>query len=374
LITNKKDIEFHIERIYGKLDTLENTEKDFYQEYIDAKPGLPKANLGPQIIYSTTTTGKTFITNGYSDVVDGEMIVYSWLVSKGDIPKATSEAQFLKDVQNSGKIFYDTYGKDTKAIEEMIALFKDYKNNGYTVLTANWFMRRQSDKYYISKNKNAIFGEFVKRDETITTAQAQSDAQKVLDDEAKDIRSYTEIKNDNTLFNILFPKKETMNDIYTRWIIETESASEDELKDLVEMIKGDESLSSLQMKTLLDLINDKRGEYTNVDFENVVKGDMLYLIDNQLVTVEETSEEYITVKVINTILTINKDDFDEKVKSRHVIGYVEPAEKIVPPENDNEFKEQTKNNDKGTDGLTDFLDNLDTEKDPFDDIDPNDCG
>lgn len=357
----------------AELDALGTTEQDFYQVYIDNKSALPKANLGAQIIYSTTTTGKTFITNSYSDVVDGEMIVYNWLVSKGNIPKATSEAQFLKDVQNSGKIFYEKYSKNQNAIEEMIALFKSYKNNGYTVLTANWFMRRQSDKYYISKNKNAIVNEFVNRDETIILAQAQLDAQKVLDDEAKDIRVFTEIKTNETLFDILFPKKEVLVDVYTNFIKQIESANEKKLYSVENQITNDNDLSSIQIKILLKLINDKRGEYTNVDFDDVANGDMLYLIDNQLVTVEETSEDYITVKVEDKLLTIIKKDFDDKVKSRHVIGYIEPTEKIVPPENNEDFKNQTKANDKGTDGLTDFLDNLDTEKDPFNDIDPNDC-
>jgi hypothetical protein len=358
----------------AEIDALqEKPEEDFYQDYIANKEDLPKANLGPQIIYSTTTTGKTFITNSYSDVVDGEMIVYNWLVSKGDISKAKSETQFLKDVQNSGKVFYEKYGNNKEAIEEMIALFKTYKNNGYTVLTANWFMRKQSDKYYISKNKDAIVEEFVKRDEKITLAQAQSDAQKVLEDEAKDIRNFTEIKTNETLFNILFAKKETMNDIYTRWIIETESAVEEELNQLVDLIKTDESLSSLQISTLLNSINIKRGEYTKVEFDDVKTGDMLYLIDNELVTVEETKPEYITVKTNNEVKTINKAEFDAEVKSKHVMGYVEPTEKIILPENDEEYKKQTKDNDKGTDGLTDFINNPDTKKDPFNDIDPNDC-
>lgn len=372
--TSSKDIAA-LEKLKTQLAALqENTQQDFYKDYTDNKEGLPKANLGPQIIYSTTTTGKTFITNLYSNVVDGEMIVYNWLVSKGDISKAKSKTQFLKDVQNSGKVFYEKYGNNNEAIEEMIALFKTYKNNEYTVLTANWFMRKQSDKYYISKNKDAIVAEFVKRDEKITPAQAQSDAQKVLEDEAKDIRKFTEIKTNETLFDILFPKKETMNDIYTRWIIETENAEEDELNELVDLIKTDESLSSLQINTLLNSINIKRGEYTKVEFNDVKTGDMLYLIDNELVTVEETKSKYITVKTNDAVKTITKTEFDTKVKSKHVIGYVEPNEKIVPPENDEEYKKQNKDNDKGIEGLTDFLDDPDTEKNPFDNIDPkNDC-
>lgn len=379
----------------------ESTSKGFIADYEQTKREKPALDIEPGIIYSTASTGKTSLSEKYSNVIDADFILYKYLVDKGVLKPAKTEEQFRKEMQAAGDVFFKWYDSKRqksledakKLVEDAIRTMKSYKDSGYTVLTSNWFMTYQADKAYLLMDKSRtsdeddasfqrVAEEFIKRG-AVDMETAMQKAKNVMQEERKDFK--------NRAFTIIKPN-EFIGDYILKGPIDPTDTfiSKVMLADVDDIETIEEELAKLPQETLDKIDTDKIAEEIKArkqvlsksfKYDDLKEGDMLIDSNGDIVMIELKLGSSMVVQKINdpehSVYPIKEEELENKIKARYIPGVKGEALAVEKPENEQEFKNNTINNSQNV-SKTDDINAINgangtNKKITFDGIKPNDC-
>lgn len=283
--------------IYGKtdaeLDALEGKKEEKpkgklspMQQYIADKDSKPTSGLKPQIIYSTSTTGKTTLANKYNDIQDADFLLYQYMVGKGIVKEDTDPITFESSIQRAGKDFYNYItalksrsGEDAanKVVSEAITILQDSVKDGNVVLTSNYWMLNQDMERFVSKDVEKIAEKLMARDPMITKDAAEEAAKNMVERESKSFkgRRATEIPSGKTIEEMLFPSEKA--GFQEKTMKKIENADIDTIKEIEDSLNNltREELLEANLKELNQAINERKLILLRkFDFDSIQEGDM----------------------------------------------------------------------------------------------------
>lgn len=313
------------------------------QQYKADKESKPKSGLAPQIIYSTSTTGKTALANKYNDIEDGDFLLYEYLVDQGIVKEETDPNMLDSTIQRAGRDFYNylTALKSSKGVEaankvvsEVISKLQDAAKDG-VVLTSNYWMLNQDMARFVSKDVEKIAEKLMARDPLMTKEAAEEAANKLVERETQSFkgRRVTEIPSGKTLEDMLFPSEKA--GFQEKTMKKIENAELNTLKEI------ENSLSNLSREELLEAnfpelrkaINDRKLILLRkFDYDSIEEGDMFLDPQGDLIEIVMKGKTMLGGKYVEDemgkSISINRDNMDKILAYR----YIEDVQIEIPEE------------------------------------------
>jgi hypothetical protein len=313
------------------------------QQYKADKESKPNSGLAPQIIYSTSTTGKTALANKYNDIEDGDFLLYEYLVDQGIVKEETDPNMLDSTIQRAGRDFYNyltalksSKGEEAanKVVSEVISKLQDAAKDG-VVLTSNYWMLNQDMARFVSKDVEKIAEKLMARDPLMTKEAAEEAANKLVERETQSFkgRRVTEIPSGKTLEEMLFPSEKA--GFQEKTMKKIENAELNTLKEI------ENSLSNLSREELLEVnfpelrkaINDRKLILLRkFDYDSIEEGDMFLDPQGDLIEIVMKGKTMLGGKYVEDemgkSISINRDNMDKILAYR----YIEDVQIEIPEE------------------------------------------
>lgn len=306
------------------------------QQYIADKESKPTSGLKPQIIYSTSTTGKTTLANKYSDIQDADFLLYQYMVGKGIVKEDTDPITFESSIQRAGKDFYNYItalksrsGEDAanKVISEAITILQDSVKDGNVVLTSNYWMLNQDMQRFVSKDVEKIAEKLMARDPMITKDAAEEAAKNMVERESKSFkgRRATEIPSGKTIEEMLFPSEKA--GFQEKTMKKIENADIDTIKEIEDSLNNltREELLEANLKELNQAINERKLILLRkFDFDSIQEGDMFLDPQGNLIEIVLKGSTMLGGQYVEDIdakaVNITRENMDKVLAYKYIEG------------------------------------------------------